>query len=230
MRDLSVVIAEDDPNICDIQARFIERIAGFELVGIGETFSESEEVIDVFRPDLVLLDVCFPDGDGVELLRKIRQKYLDTDVICITAAKDVATLQKAMRGGVFDYVLKPMTFTRFQETLTRFLEHRRSLSEALSEAERLDQAAVDRIISTGLSEAPGERAPKGINALTLQKVESYVRQLSKESVGANELGESLGISRTTARRYLEYLVAKGTVEPSLEYGSVGRPERRYFRR
>ena len=226
MRDLSVVIAEDDPNICDIQARFIERIAGFELVGIGETFSESEEVIDVFRPDLVLLDVCFPDGDGVELLQKIRQRYLDTDVICITAAKDVATLQKAIRGGVFDYVLKPMTFTRFQETLTRFLEHRRNLSET----ESLDQAVVDRIISTGLSEMPGERSPKGINSLTLQKVESYIQQLSEESVGANELGKSLGISRTTARRYLEYLVARGVVEPSLEYGSVGRPERRYFRR
>ena len=77
---------------------------------------------------------------------------------------------------------------------------------------------------------PGERSPKGINSLTLQKVESYIQQLSEESVGANELGKSLGISRTTARRYLEYLVARGMVEPSLEYGSVGRPERRYFRR
>jgi len=226
MCDLSVVIAEDDENICDIQARFIERIAGFELVGIGQTFSESEEVIDVFQPDLVLLDVYFPDGDGVELLQKIRQTYLDTDVICITAAKDVATLQKAIRGGVFDYVLKPMTFTRFQETLTRFLEHRRKLSEA----ESLDQAVVDRIISTGSLEMSGARSPKGINSITLQKVESCIQQLPEESISAEELGKKLGMSRTTARRYLEYLVAKGTVKPSLEYGSVGRPERRYFRK
>ena len=225
MRDLSVIIAEDDPSICDIQTRFIERIAGFELVGVGQTFLEAEELIDVFRPDLVLLDLSFPDGDGVELLRKIRQAYADTDVICITAAKDAATLQTAIRGGVFDYVLKPMTFSRFQDTLARFLEHRRQLSRT----ESLDQAGVDRIIFTGSSDTAIERSPKGINSITLQKVKSCILELPDESISAEELGKKLGISRTTARRYLEYLVAKGAVSPSLEYGSVGRPERRYFR-
>lgn len=225
MRSLSVVIAEDDANVCDIQSRFIARIEGFELIGVGQTFAESEELIDVFKPNLVLLDMDFPDGDGIELLSKIRQQYLDTDVICITAAKDVATLQQAIRGGVFAYVLKPMTFTRFEETLTRYLEYRRQLSES----ENLDQAGVDRIVFSGSSDTSGERSPKGIDAITLKTVESCIQQLTEDSVSAEELGKKLGMSRTTARRYLEYLVAKGTVEPSLEYGSVGRPERRYFR-
>ena len=225
MRDLSVVIAEDDVNICDIQSRFIERIPGFELVGLGQTFLEATELIDVFKPDLVLLDLSFPDGDGIELLRTIRQTYADTDVICITAAKDAATLQMAIRGGVFDYVLKPMTFSRFQETLTRFLEHRRKLSKT----DNLDQAEVDRIFSTGASDASPDRPPKGISSITLEKVKSCLLELQDEGVSAEELGSKLGISRTTARRYLEYLVAKGTVSPSLDYGSIGRPERRYFR-
>lgn len=225
MRSLSVVIAEDDASVCDIQSRFIARIEGFELIGVGQTFAESEELIDVFKPNLVLLDMDFPDGDGIELLRKIRQQYLDTDVICITAAKDVATLQQAIRGGVFAYVLKPMTFKRFEETLTRYLEHRRKLSES----ESLDQAGVDRIVFSGSSEVSGERSPKGIDAITLKTVQSCIQKLAEDSVSAEELGKKLGMSRTTARRYLEYLVAKGTVEPSLEYGSVGRPERRYFR-
>lgn len=225
MRSLSVVIAEDDASVCDIQSRFIARIEGFELIGVGQTFAESEELIDVFKPNLVLLDMDFPDGDGIELLRKIRQQYLDTDVICITAAKDVATLQQAIRGGVFAYVLKPMTFKRFEETLTRYLEHRRKLSES----ESLDQAGVDRIVFSGSSDVSGERSPKGIDAITLKKVRSCIQKLAEDSVSAEELGKKLGMSRTTARRYLEYLVAKGIVEPSLEYGSVGRPERRYFR-
>ena len=225
MRSLSVVIAEDDASVCDIQSRFIARIEGFELIGVGQTFAESEELIDIFKPNLVLLDMDFPDGDGIELLHKIRQQYLDTDVICITAAKDVSTLQQAIRGGVFAYVLKPMTFKRFEETLTRYLEHRRKLSES----ESLDQAGVDRIVFSASSDAAGERLPKGIDAITLKTVQSCIQQLTEDNVSAEELGKKLGMSRTTARRYLEYLVARGTVEPSLEYGSVGRPERRYFR-
>ena len=100
MDNLSVVIAEDDSKISEIQTRFIEKIDGFEVVGIANTIAESEEMIDVFQPDLVLLDVYFPDGSGVDLLWKIRRLYKNTDVIFITAAKEVAVLQDAIRGGV----------------------------------------------------------------------------------------------------------------------------------
>jgi two-component system CitB family response regulator/two-component system response regulator DcuR len=46
---------------------------------------------------------------------------------------------------------------------------------------------------------------------------------------AEDVGELIGISRSTARRYLEYLIAEGMLYAEAVYGSVGRPERRYFR-
>ncbi len=73
-----------------------------------------------------------------------------------------------------------------------------------------------------------ERMPKSINPLTLEKVEEEVKKLDANGVNAEVLGMQVGISRTTARRYLEFLVSKGAVKPSLVYGSVGRPERLYF--
>ena len=85
MDNLSVVIAEDDPKIAEIQSRFIDKIEGFEVVGIGNTFAESEEIIEVFQPDLVLLDVYFPDGNGTDLLWKIRRLYKNIDVITFDA-------------------------------------------------------------------------------------------------------------------------------------------------
>lgn len=225
MANLSVVIAEDDHKIAEIQSRFIDKIDGFEVVGIGNTIAEAEEIIDVFQPDLVLLDVFFPDGNGVELLRKIRRLYKNIDVIFITAAKEVETLQEAIRGGAFDYVLKPMTFSRFQSTLEKFLEHRHKLTEITS----LDQTGVDQIIHpVQESDQDSERMPKSINRLTLEKVEEEVTKIDSDGVNAEVIGLQIGISRTTARRYLEFLVSKGTVRPSLVYGSVGRPERLYF--
>lgn len=225
MDNLSVVIAEDDPKIAEIQSRFIDKIEGFEVVGIGNTIAECEEIIDVFRPDLVLLDVFFPDGNGVELLWKIRHLYKNIDVIFITAAKEVGTLQEAIRGGAFDYVLKPMTFSRFQSTLEKFLAHRQKLTGITS----LDQTGVDEIIHpVQESDQENERMPKSINPLTLEKVEEEVNKIDSSGVNAEVIGSQIGISRTTARRYLEFLVSKGTVRPSLVYGSVGRPERLYF--
>jgi len=225
MDNLSVVIAEDDPKIAEIQSRFIDKIEGFEVVGIGNSIAESEEIIDVFRPDLVLLDVFFPDGNGVDLMWKIRRLYKNIDVIFITAAKEVETLQEAIRGGAFDYVLKPMTFSRFQSTLNKFFEHRHKFEKITS----LDQTEVDQIIHPAQDSVQTEvRIPKSINPLTLEKIEDEVSKLDKDGVNAEAMGLQIGISRTTARRYLEFLVSKGKVKPSLVYGSVGRPERLYF--
>ncbi len=225
MDNLRVVIAEDDPRIAEIQSRFIDRIDGFEVVGIGNTIAESEEVIDVFQPDLVLLDVYFPDGNGVDLLWTIRRLYKNIDVIFITAAKEVETLQDAIRGGAFDYVLKPMTFSRFRSTLEKFFQHRNNLKEIIT----LDQENVDQILHPAQDSVQMDvRIPKSINPLTLEKVEDEVNKLDSHGVNAEVIGLQIGISRTTARRYLEFLVSKGKVKPSLVYGSVGRPERLYF--
>ncbi len=225
MDNLSVVIAEDDPKISEIQSRFIEKIEGFDVVGIGNTIEESEQIIDVFQPDLVLLDYYFSDGNGVDLLWKIRRLYKNTDVIFITAAKEVGVLQDAIRGGAFDYILKPMTFSRFQSTLDKFLDHRNKIGKMT----RLDQTGVDQIIHPAEATAQTDvRMPKSIDPLTLEKVEDEVNKLNDDGVNAEAMGLQLGISRTTARRYLEFLVSKGTVKPSLVYGSVGRPERLYY--
>jgi two-component system CitB family response regulator len=225
MDNLSVVIAEDDQKISEIQNRFIEKIEGFDVVGIGNTISELEQIIDVFQPDLVLLDIYFPDGNGVDLLWKIRRLYKNTDVIFITAAKEVEILQDAIRGGAFDYILKPMTFSRFQATLGKFLDHRNKLTEMT----RFDQSGVDQIIHPARDPAQVDVViPKSIDPLTLEKVEDEVRKLTNDGVNAEAMGKQVGVSRTTARRYLEFLVSKGSVKPSLVYGSVGRPERLYF--
>ncbi len=72
--------------------------------------------------------------------------------------------------------------------------------------------------------------PKSIDPLTLDKVEDVIKQLgTEEGINAETMGARVGISRTTARRYLEFLVSRHVVTPNLVYGSVGRPERLYFR-
>ncbi|MCK9907055.1 two-component system response regulator, partial [Frankia sp. Cpl3] len=64
--------------------------------------------------------------------------------------------------------------------------------------------------------------------LTLDKVVQAVKKAGSSGVTAEEVGKLIGTSRTTARRYLEHLVAEGEVRADLVYGTVGRPERKYL--
>lgn len=224
MDTLRLMIVEDDPKIAEIQRRFIERMEQVELCGMAHTLADAREQIEIMAPDLILLDVYFPDGSGLELLRELRAADRGSDVILITAAKEVDTLRSALRGGVFDYILKPLVFERLQEAIQGFRSH----LERLSTLQRVAQSEVDALLpraSTEATRGKDERLPKGIDALTLDTIREVMA--ASDRLSAEEVGATIGASRTTARRYLEYLVGAGELSAEVSYGNVGRPERRY---
>jgi len=228
---LGIIIAEDDAQIAEIQRRFVERVPDFEVRGIAHSTRDARELIDVLKPDLVLLDIHFPDGSGLELLRQLRAAAQPTDVILITAAKEVDSLTEALRCGVFDYILKPLVYERLEQALNNYRMH----LGRLRELQQLSQQTVDGLMpGSGYNTphptptTPG-RLPKGIDSLTLDKVRQTL-SASSESLSAEQVSERIGSSRTTARRYLEYLVSEQEVDADISYGSIGRPERRYRQR
>lgn len=225
---IRVVIAEDDKQIAEIQKRFLERVEGFELIGMAYGVDEARDLVDVLKPDLLLLDVHFPTGNGLELLRHIRSEDNSTDVILITAARETETLRTALRCGIFDYILKPLVFERLKEALNHYASH----LEKLRTMDTLVQVEVDQLLPRGTtteSSQTTQHLPKGIDALTLKKI-IEVMGASKEPLNAEDMGKQINASRTTARRYLEYLVSCGDLVAEVSYGSVGRPERRYQRK
>ncbi|MGF1733922.1 response regulator [Photobacterium satsumensis] len=227
---IRIVIAEDDPQIAEIQRRFIERIEGFEVIGIAHGIDEARDLIEVLQPELVLLDNQFPTGTGLDLLRELRADGCNTDVILVTAAKEVDTLRQAMHSGIFDYILKPLVFERLQASLQKFRGHldRFSDIESLlqSDVDGLLQATPDTTNQQGIAASAVTRLPKGIDGLTLDKIRAVFKDQSA-LLNAEEVGQHIGASRTTARRYLEYMVSTDELNAEVSYGSVGRPERRY---
>lgn len=220
---ITVVIIEDDPDIAEIQRLFVEKITGFEVVGIAYSLSEAKELVNVLKPQLVLLDVYFPDGSGLTFLQQLRAEAAKADVILITAAKDITTLQTALRGGVIDYIIKPVVFERFAEALQKY----QAYSRQLNKLNQLQQTDIDQLITPkGMSETNRRVLPKGLQKPTLEKVQSVFTE-QRVILNAEQVGKMVGISRTTARRYLEYLVSCDQLYCSLVYGDVGRPERRY---
>jgi len=221
---ITTLIVEDDVKIAEIQRIFTEKIVGYLVVGIANTIDEAEEMVAVLEPDLVLLDIFFPDGSGIDLLWKIRSKKKRTDVILITAAKEVEFFEEGLRGGVFDYILKPLIFNRFKETLEKFRAQRSKL-EAIR---TISQKEVDCLLHQGARSVPGSiEMPKGIDPITLKKIEDIFTDVGGQGISAEKAGVLIGVSRTTSRRYLEYLVSVGLIHADLSYGAQGRPERVY---
>lgn len=226
MDPVNVLIVEDDLRISEIHRRFTEKVEGFQVVGVANSLADARDLIDVLQPELILLDIYFPGGSGIDLLWDTRARFREIDFILITAAKEVHSLQDAIRGGAFDYIIKPAVFGRFEEALQRYLKARRKLAATNA----LEQRDVDQLLSLG-REAGLDRAslPKGIDAITLTKIRGVFATPPPHGLSADAVGREVGTSRSTSRRYLEYLVEVGWLSADLVYGTVGRPERKYFR-
>jgi two-component system CitB family response regulator len=226
MPAIKIIIAEDDPQIAEIQQRFLERIEGIELVGVAHTLQEAMELIEVLQPQLVLLDIQFPEGNGLDLLIKLRSEQRACDVILVTAAREVTTLTTALRNGVFDYILKPLNFSRLETAINKYRGHINKLATLGSIA----QSNVDEFISPhqaiNTTFEAADRLPKGIDPITLDSIKKIFTH-EKDLYTAEQIGQLIGSGRTTARRYLEYLTSQKILIPNISYGTVGRPERRY---
>lgn len=226
---LEVLVVDDDVRVARVNAAYVGKVAGFRVAGQAHTAAEAlaflEDAQDAqdAHVDLVLLDHYLPDETGLSLVRRLRQLGHHTDIIMVTAARDIATVQAAMRHGALQYLVKPFTFAGLRAKLEGYAALRRAL-EGDGEA---GQDQVDRIFGAlgGASAGPAE-LPKGHSALTADLVREVLRG-AEGPLSAQEVAERSSLSRQTAQRYLKLLERTGWVRLSLKYGETGRPEHRY---
>lgn len=225
---IRVLIIEDDLRIAQINRRFVEKVEGFEVVGIATDQQQAYEHLDILAPDLVLLDLYFPDMNGLDLLQHIQKNNPMVGVIIITAAKEFDTVREAIRGGVYDFMIKPVVFERFQEKLKSYHKYHQQMMLLGGANKQVDQEGIDQLLWGSDRGDKDTYLPKGIDKITSEKILAFI-QGGPDVLTAEELGRKAGFSRTTARRYLEYFVAKGEMVADITYGTVGRPERVYKR-
>jgi two-component system CitB family response regulator len=220
---IRVFVVEDDFMVATVHQGYVERLPGFAVVGTAHTGAQALRQIDELGPDLVLLDLYLPDMSGLDVARALHGPGRPpVDVIAVTAARDVATVREAISGGALHYLIKPFTFAAFAEKLERYATVRRQLQGP----GRADQAEVDRLFATLRGSSSGPALPKGLSRSTCDLVERVLRQAGDDRSAA-EVAELAGLSRVSARRYLEHLTQDGRAELSLRYGAAGRPEHRY---
>jgi response regulator of citrate/malate metabolism len=219
---IRTLVVEDDALVAEVHASYVERVRGFAVAGVAHRATEALELLASRPVDLVLLDFHLPDVKGLDMLRVLHARSATpVDVIAVTAARDPDIIRQAIAQGVSQYLVKPFAFATFADKLERYARYRAQVDDA-SEP---DQAEVDALIGT--LRGPTARAlPKGLNATTLDRVRDAVRD-AEAPLTASDVAGRCGLSRVTARRYLEHLAVEGVVTLSMRYGGTGRPEHLY---
>lgn len=221
VRPISVLIVDDDPMVAAVHQGFTERLEGFVVRGVASSGTDALAFLAAEQPDLVLLDVYLPDISGLDLLKEMRTRGIESDVIVVTAAQDADSVHRALHGGAVHYIVKPFPFAKFQSTMTDYLK----VARRLATASRLSQSDIDQVFGQGSAPETKEGLPRGVSKVTLEKVVAYLRT-TPTAVPADEIALGVGITRTTARLYLEHLAATGQARLEVRYG-VGRPEHRF---
>jgi two-component system CitB family response regulator len=220
---IRTLVVDDDVRVADVHCAYVERVPGFVTVGKAHTGAAAVDEVARLRPDLLLLDFYLPDLSGLEVLRRLREEdHPPVDVIAITAARDVENLRAAIRSGVVHYLVKPFRFAAFEEKLASYA----SAHSRLARMRQADQVEVDRVFGSLRAASPAAALPKGLSEATLRLV---VQTLRAEGSGlsATDVASLAGLSRVTARRYLDHLCRLGSAELTMRYGGPGRPEHRY---
>jgi two-component system CitB family response regulator len=224
---ISVLVVDDDFMVARVHRGFVERVPGFRVVGEAHTGAGALDAATRLRPDLVLLDIYLPDMTGLDVLQALRaRENQHVDVIAVTAAREVDTIHAAMLGGVAQYLVKPFGFAALRERLEQYAAARLTL-ERMAEPGQDDVDRVFRLMRGTSTAAVSAPLPKGLSQQTCELV-TQVLQEADGDLSAREAAQRAGLSRVSARRYLEHLVETGLARRQLRYGAAGRPEHGYL--
>ncbi|MDH4197230.1 MAG: sigma-54 dependent transcriptional regulator, partial [Candidatus Aminicenantes bacterium] len=141
----SILVIEDDILVRKTLLSHLGK-RGFEVVW-AEMGEEGIRKFTENCPDLVVLDVRLPDLDGLEVLRKIRERNRKATIVIMTAYDDMKTTVEAVKLGAFEYLVKPLNYVELDLTIDKALQVR-ALEEKVHflTEERQREYTIDNII------------------------------------------------------------------------------------
>ncbi|WP_261859131.1 response regulator [Photobacterium sanguinicancri] len=222
MTKITVMLLEDDVRASYTLESTINQHPDFTVVAISETCSEALSQYNTYKPTLIFVDISLPDGNGIDVIRQLREQNAECDFIMTTAERETTTVERAVQLGVIDYLVKPIRMSRVNQALEDYKQYKQQFARATT----VDQGEIDQILRK-VPTKQSRQTPKGIDATTLASLKTILLQKKLHDFSADEIGKLMNVSRITARRYLEFLESEGLIRLVLNYNTGGRPRRLY---
>lgn len=219
---VQAVIVEDDLMVASINRQYLTQIHNINVKAVFHNGKEAWEYLSKETADLIILDEYMPGMTGMELLTGIRAAGLPFDVIMVTAANDSAHLDQAMRLGVLDYLVKPFSYQRFQDAVSKYLSKR----QLLQEREHFSQSSIDMMLGQERVSRT-QTLSKGLQDKTLSLIRELLNEHKNSFLTCEEIAGMCSLSRVTVRRYMNYLIELNEVISEVDYQTGGRPSVKY---
>ena len=235
---MNLLIIEDDPMVAYIHQKYLEKLIHQPTIFTVATIAEGLQLTKEKQPVLVLLDVHLKDGNGLKeeqwqsIAESIRDEKIDTEVILITAANELENVKRSLHLGVLDYLVKPFSFERFQQSIENY---QKKAAQFTLETKELSQTKVDQLFHSSQTNArKNEQAlqnmslEKGLTQATLQLLLKKIDEFT-DYFTIQELSEASQLSHVSVRKYVLFLEKNNLLESKNSYLKVGRPYQSYRR-
>ena len=106
MKIINVALADDHKIITDSLSEILSKVEDISVIAKAHSIAECREMLKNCQPDVLLLDVSFSDGNGIEFCPEIKKNYPDIKILMLTSYAETSVIVRALDGGANGYVLK----------------------------------------------------------------------------------------------------------------------------
>jgi len=202
MHKYSVLIVEDNPVTLDVLVQVVEHEPRLELSGTAASYGDAADSLKN-NPDILLVDIGLPDGNGIDLIRQAKQSFPDTEIMVISAFGDEDHVVDAIEAGATGYILKDKALAKVGPHILSLLKGESPISPGIA-----------RYLLRRFQQKPKQDTDDP--SLNLTEREQSVLTLIARGYSRSEVAESLNMSQHTVATHIKHIYRKLSVHSRTE--------------
>jgi DNA-binding NarL/FixJ family response regulator len=216
---LSVLIVEDDARFREAFAAAVANAPDMRLAGTASDFRQGQASL-ALQPDVMLVDLQLPDGNGMDLIREAAERLPHCDVMVVTIFGDEQHVLRSIEAGATGYLLKDLPPAQLIEQI-RVLHAGGSPISPIIARQLLNRFAASPAAASSVP-APAARQSASADNPSLSEQESNVLSLTAKGYSYDEIAQLLNVSRHTVQTYVKRIYRKLQVNSKIEALSEAR--------
>ncbi len=207
---ITVAMIEDHQILVDSLSLMLRYESDIDFLGSASSISKGLDLISDTTPDVLLLDIGLPDGNGLDLIPEVNKISPDTNIVVLTSMSDESTLMRVVDSGINGFVSKNSELSELLDTIRKAAN-----GEIVMPASLL----VGLLMRLPRDKAAAYKEEKGWERLTMREQE--ILELLAKGKSGDEIAEELHIAPLTVRTHIRNMMSKMGVHSRLEAVAFG---------